>query len=264
MTDVTYDIDSLCEEYEEFRSVDNIGPESIWRFLDRANPNAARDTALLTELVQIDIQLNWMSWDKSLSAISETSSSVTLLGLFLKIPRLRDYINAFPCLTENGAGCLLILARCELESRSRWGDSIGCAYYLQNYGVLLEADFHVSPKLVKCMFDGSSIGRSIPCFVLRGRTVLGRQRTRDASDSFCEELVEGNRIVVANKHDTYVSREQLAVQLLNSTHAIVTNLSAANSIIIANVGTVQPNQSVVVKFEFVVRLPNRRLHFSAS
>jgi hypothetical protein len=86
----------------------------------------------------------------------------------------------------------------------------------------------------------------------------------DTSDSFCEELADGNRIIVANKYDTYVSREQLAVQILNSTHAIVTNLSSGNSILIANVGNVQPNQSVVIKFDFVVRLPNRRLHFSTS
>jgi hypothetical protein len=264
MTDVTYDIDLLCEEYEEFRSVGNVGPESIRCFLDRTHPHAAQDTTLLKELTQIDIQLNWMSWDKSLSAISEASSSTRLLELFMQIPRLRDYIQAFSSLAENGTGCILPLARCELEARSRWGDAIGCAYYLENYGILLEADFPGIPKLVKCMFDGSSIGRSIPCFVLRGRTVLGRQRSRDASDSFCEELIDGNRIVIANKHDTSVSREQLAVQILNSTHAIVTNLSAGNSILIANAGMVQPKQSTVVRFDFVVRLPNRRLHFSAA
>lgn len=264
MTNVTYDVDLLCEEYEEFRNIDNVGPESIRRFFERTHSQAAHDMVLLKELIQIDIQLNWMSWDKSLSAVSEASPSIRLLELFMQIPRLRDYIQAFPSLAENGTGSILPLARCELEARSRWGDAIGCAYYLENYGLLLDAEFPGTPKLVKCMLDGSSIGRCIPCFVLRGRTVLGRQRSRDASDSFCEELVDGNRIVIANKHDTSVSREQLAVQILNSTHAIVTNLSAGNSILIANMGMVQPHQSIVVRFDFVVRLPNRRLHFSAS
>ncbi|MCU0720560.1 MAG: hypothetical protein MUC83_12700 [Pirellula sp.] len=264
MADVTYDIDSVCEEYEEFRGANNVGPDSVRIFLDRIYPNAAHDISLLTELIQIDIQLNWMSWDKSLSAITDSSSSVSVLGQFLQIPRLRNYIQSFPCLAEIGSECLPLLARCELASRGRWGDSIGCAYYLENYGILLEADKQTFPKLVKCMFDGSSIGKGIPCFELRGRTLLGRQRSRDASDSFCEELADGNRIVVANKYDTYISREQLAVQILNSTHAIITNLSSGNSILIANFGTVEPNQSVVIKFDFAVRLPNRRLHFSAT
>ncbi len=255
-------IEELSERYERFRNASRKGPSSIDDFLV-ANHVGHADPRLISELVQIDIQLNWMSWDKQLANLVGRASPEQIHHSLESIPKLHDYkqlVQGQPGTADFSA--FQAAAQCEMEARNSWGDAVGLFYYSSKYRLELAADRYHRPICLTYAIDGTSLGRDTPKFELRGRTVIGRQRRKDPLSLFCEQLPLGNRIVVANHADNKISREQLTVQLLNRRYAVVSNLSTLNPVIIANIGTLGSNQSIIMPFDFSVRLPCRRLHFS--
>jgi hypothetical protein len=262
------EIDELCENYEDFRTPDNCGPGSIHKFLENMNLQHSVQPFLMSELIQIDIQLNWMSWDKNLARLLENSEVSKVLQALLKIPRMTDYIwfdLQHPSILEHDV--LLKMAECEMESREQWGDAIGATYYKSKFGILLPRDPHCPIVNLACRSDETSRFREVASFSVRGMTVFGRQRSTDPDELLEEESAEGNRIIVACKTDATISREQLAVQVLSRRYAIVTNLSNVNAVDVEGVGPLQPANSIVVAFDFSVRLPSKRLkrlHFQSS
>lgn len=259
------EIDELSQQFEEFRSSDRNGPQAINGFLSGIDEGTRSDPGLVTELVQIDIQLNWMTWDKNIVELVGHTDLNVIRSRFNSIPRLDDYVMLRMGQAGSAEFCAFqSAAQCEMEARNSWGDAIGLFYYNSKYGLELAPDRHHRPNRLICSIDGSSLGRDSPNFSLRGRTVIGRQRQRDPQELFLEQLTEGNRIIIASKLDNRISREQLVVELLNCQYAIVTNLSSQNAVVIANTGTLEPTRSAVLPFDFSIRLPGRRLNLSTS
>lgn len=257
-------IDQLSEAYEEYRTPDRMGPLSILQFLQEQGNVADPSPRLISDLIQIDIQLNWMAWEKRLPEIVESSNPADLRNRFLQIPRLENYLDVPPwsgCWRNRRA--FEAIARCEMESRNSWGDAIGPSYYAAKHGLRLPPDPHHSPNVVFCYFDGSSDGKEVFKFEFRGRTIIGRQRSVDLKQLFCDELPDGNRIVIAGRLELKISREQLLIELLSKRYAIVTNLSSINPLVTVGSGVLGPQCSEVLRIPFGLRLPNRRLSFTA-
>jgi len=257
------EIDQLSEAYETYRTADRSGPLSVTQFLQQHVRGANPSPSLISELVQIDIELNWVAWEKRLPAMVENLDFDTLRENFLRIPRLDDYLE-IPLLkvVSQNQPSLEAIARCEMESRNHWGDAIGPAYYLSKYGMRLPRESCHSPNSVFCYFDGSSSENRIFKFEYRGKTIIGRQRSSDIKELFCEELPDGNRIVIASRFEARISREQLRVELLNKRYAIVSNLSSVNPVVTVGLGVLGPKRSEILRIPFGLRLPDRRLSFT--
>jgi hypothetical protein len=257
-------IDQLVELYEgQFRTPSKCGPQSIREFRNHYLREIPSAELIVSELIEVDLQLSWMQWDKHLANRPESISADEVAAEFARIPRLEDYaflVGSPPANTEPWR----TIAKCEMEARYAWGDAIGPVWYMSQFGIQLKADDYFEPSFVHCKSEGSDIASSSPRFLLRGRTIIGRQRSRDQCSCFSEELPTGNRIVVASHRDPKISREQLAVQLLNPQYALVTNLSNLNPVMLVSFGLLEPRQSQVVKFDFSIRLPGRRLYFASS
>ena len=252
-------LDAICEQYEAFRTSLRCGPGSIEEFLGSIEIAQESLPLLVSELAQIDIQLNWMTWDKQLEKRVKERSCQEIETEFLRIPKFSDYASLVGGAFDSQA--ISDMAKCEMEARNSWGDAIGPQHYAKS-GIQLATDHHHHPNSLNYIVDGSIVGQNATKFVLRGKTVIGRQRSTDASDLFCEELADGNRIVIANRLEDIISREQLTIQLLSPKFALVTNPSAANSILVANRGQIEPNGSTMLKFDFTIHLPGRRMRFS--
>lgn len=259
-----FDKKQLVELYEvSFRTPKRCGTESIREFLSLFADGASSDIWLICELIEIDLQLSWMLWDKSLESRAEVVNAEVLEAEFQQIPRLSNYkslLDAQPAnkkLWEKIAGC-------ELEARYAWGDAIGPLWYQEQFGIQLRADAYYEPNLIHCKLERSAIDVSIASFPLRGRSIIGRQRSGDHCDFFSEELSTGNRIVIAGRRESKISREQLAVQLLSRKHVLVTNLSELNPVVLVASSSLEPRKSKVLKFDFSIRLPGRCLYFVAS
>lgn len=257
------DIDQLCAVYERYRTADRSGPKSVIQFLQEQGHGGNPAPSLISNLVQIDVELNWMAWEKRLPELVENQDLDTVREQFLRIPRLDDYLE-IPALkvVSQDQKSLEAMARCEMESRNYWGDAIGPVFYHAKYGLNLPPDPDHSPNFVLCYLDGSSIGKEVCKFEFRGKTIIGRQRSTDVRQLFCEESPHGNRIVIASHSERKISREQLLVELLNKRYAIVSNLSAINPVVTVGLGVLSPQRSEILQIPFGLRLPDRRLSFT--
>jgi hypothetical protein len=255
-------IDLICERFEEFRSSSVSGPLCIQGFLDECAIDLTSFSGLLPELIQIDIQLGWMRWSKQLADLVTQTNAAEIRNMFQRIPRLHDYAPLFEKSVLTNPQDWITIARNEMESRNSWGDAIGPIYYREKCSIELSRDSMYHPNLMTCYSDDSSDGRSAPRFELRGKTIIGRQRSTDPQSLFCNEFAEGNRIVIADRQDALVGREQLSVELLSPSFAIVSNLSSKNAVLVDHVGQLGPGNCLVLPFGFTIRLPGKRLRFS--
>ncbi len=256
-----FDAEQLVELYERhFRTPTRCGPQSIREFLLHHQVDVATRELLVSDLIEIDLQLSWMQWDKSIGNRIESTSAEVIDTEFEQIPRLDSYASLLGVPPENTQTWRRI-AKCEMDARYAWGDAIGPPWYKSQYGIGFQSDSLFEPNVVQCKWENTEAAVSNARYALRGRSIIGRQRSCDRYSSFSEELPTGNRIVVADLRDPKISREQLAVKLLNRKCALVRNLSELNPVMIVANGLLEPQQSQIVKFDFSIRLPGRRLYF---
>ena len=258
------EIDQLSEAYETYRNADRSGPMSVVQFLQEHDHGEKPSSLLISDLVQIDVELNWMVWGKRLPEMVENLDVDTVREKFLRIPRLDDYLE-IPLLkmVSQDPPSFQAMACCEMKSRNYWGDAIGPTYYFAKYGLIVPPDPSHAPNWGFCYFDGSSSRKNTFKFEYRGKTIIGRQRSGDVKGLFCEELTDGNRIAIAGRLESKISRMQLSVELLNTQYAIVSNLSSVNPVVKVGLGVLDPNQSEILRIPFSLRLPNRRLSFTS-
>lgn len=259
-------IDRLCESYEEFRSPTNNGPKSIENFLSRLHHGSEReqanDPSLLSELIQIDMQLNWMQWERNLGTLVEQSQATIIRQQMAAIPRLPDYT----CLIDQESNprfmdAIIATAHCEMEARDRWGDAVGPIFYKAKYAIDLSPNSRHEHVSMTCRKKGAGLQSEFPTFTIRGITSIGRRRSHDAEEFSQTELAEGNRIDIAHRSDDLISREQLTVELLSPKYTIVTNRSALNPVLVANAADLAPGQTTILAFNYILKLPRLRLHF---
>lgn len=258
-------IDSLCEAYEEFRSPTNNGPKSIEDFLSQLphglQPEQTNDPSLLSELVQIDMQLNWMQWEKNLGELVEQGDPANVRQRMASIPRLPHYTRLVkqpfsPCFLN----AINATAQCEMEARDRWGDAVGPNFYKVSYGLELSPNLRHENVAMACRKKGAGL-RECATFTIRGTTNIGRHRSHDAEEPSQRELPEGNRIDIVPQVDDLISREQLLVELLSRKYAIVTNRSTLNPVFVAGAADLAPGDTTILPFNFILKLPRMRLHF---
>ena len=176
------------------------------------------------------------------------------------MPSVDKYSSLFRSQSEFTAS-LDELAHCEFACRSQWGDSIGSRYYEHHLGISIRDPGQPKLRQMLCEFD-SSLNNANVVFPLNGKNAIGRQRSTDKLSSFVELLPDGNRIVVADRREAEISRNQLDVQLLTNKYAIATNLSSVNPVLLSDSTKLQPSECRLLSFPFSIGLPGRRLIFS--
>lgn len=259
-------IDRLCESYEEFRSPTNSGPKYIESFLSYLphglDRDQANDPSLLSELIQIDMQLNWMRWERNLRTLVDQSDASIVRKQMAAIPRLPDYT----CLinqesSSDSIEAITATAQCEMEARDRWGDAVGPVFYKAKYGLEVSSKWPHENVVMTCRKKGAGLQSEFPTFTIRGTTNIGRRRSQDAEEFSQNELAEGNRIDIAHRFQDLISREQLTVELLSPKYTIVTNRSALNPVLVANGADLAPGQTTILALNYILKLPHLRLHF---
>ncbi|MDX1930539.1 MAG: hypothetical protein SFV81_28705 [Pirellulaceae bacterium] len=250
------EIDDLCERFDSEWSRESCDSAAIVRFLSQNGCTQLTNSQLLSELIKVSIERSWMAWNKHLPSIAEHLASSEVLAEFLKIPRLDSFRSLFASAADFESS-LHDLVMCELLCRDLWGDAIGVSHYI-DLGVNLTFRPSGKHRKVRIVFD-SQTKQATNVFSLRGCTYMGRQRSTDAQDCFCTELKDGNRIVIAGWTEAEVSRNQLAIQLLNPGYAVVTNLSQVNPMQVYD-KVLQPKENMISSFPFAIQLPGRKLY----
>lgn len=249
-------IDEICESFESQWTKELAGSAGIQKFLASSGLHQVYAPGMLADLVKISCERSWMSWDKRLPTLVTRSTPTELLDEFHRIPRINDYRSLFQA--SDFASALNALANDESHCRDLWGDAIGSGYYQQALNAHVPATIPTKSRYVRCHFDYQSRATENN-FRIRGCTLLGRRRSTDSSDLLCDELCDGNRIVIASRLEAEISRVQLSIQLLHPSYALLTNLSQVNPIKCQD-RLLEPAQVVAVQFPFVVRLTGRTLY----
>jgi len=251
--------EEICDTFERGWTPQNRGPAEIQGFLDK---NLAKpfNAALVSDLIQIDLERSWMTWESDLSQSHANVGSEEILKRFADLPRLMDYRRLFGDVRLSEPH-FSQLVQIEYELRNQCGDMIGPAYYQHFFGVNVSDDWGPVLRRVHC--NGSeawcrTLAGGIP---LRGRNVLGRRRSTDGPDLDFESKPEGNRIVVAPRSESRVSRIQASVQMLSLNVACLSNDGSLNAIAISDGAPLKPGELRIIAFPFWLRLPNLMLNF---
>lgn len=255
------EIDSICEKFELHWSEQQAGPSGLCQFMDSNNIKRPYDCGLLVALATVDIERNWLHWDKYLNDHSDAESLERLLVRFRSLPTLQLYMDVFdPACKKDAAWTDLILS--EAISRAHWGDAIGPAYYLHCFGTEIPANASIPRHRLRIHCIGSMNDHEPMLEVpLRGLVRIGRQRSKDQSGIGWEELPEGNRVIVADKFERTISREQLTIQILSPQLAVIHNCSSTRTMGGLSDSALESGQSRLVSFPFIIKLPGRKLVF---
>jgi len=258
---MTHDeLDDLCEQFEDSWDASNTGFEAIRSFVSGLPNGTQSSNQLMMSLAQTDMEMSWVTWDKELHNLVDSTQPEVLLEKFDRLPRARNYFELFDS-SPPSVQHLNQLVRIEADCRTLFGDCMSDAYYQHSYGVGFNHISRSSPRSVNCrFFEATSLSDfKLP---LRGRCVLGRQRTSDLQSRSLEELSKGIRIVIAGRQESEISREQLACQLISNKIAVVKNLSSVNPLLFGSGKQLACFEAVVLKFPFTIELPRRLLTFA--
>ena len=253
-------IDDLSEEFESCWDFKTAGHVGLLNFLASQELEAQVDRRLAVVLIQVDIERSWMAWSKHVEKIGNETDAVQLIEQLSQMPSIDKYSDLFRSQSEF-TDSLDELASCEFACRSQWGDSIGSRYYEHHFGISITDSDQSQLRQVRCEFDPSLRNANV-AFPLNGKNALGRQRSTDKLSSFVEQLPDGNRIVVADRLDAEISRNQLDVRLLTHKYAIATNVSSVNPVLVSDFTKLQPSEGRLLSFPFSIGLPGRKLFFS--
>lgn len=254
-------IDNICERFELHWDLENSGPVYLCQFMESNGLQRPYDRRLLIALITVDIERNWLSWDEYVNRQSNTEVLGSLLERFHALPTLQRYKQALEITSTNDPDWLdLILS--EAIARAHWGDAIGPAYFRHHFDTDVPDNAccprHRLRVYSVCSMDSLEPTIEVP---LRGLVRIGRQRSTDCLGVGWEELPEGNRVIVADKFERTISREQLTVQILNPQLAVIHNCSSSPTMGGLSDSALESGQSRLVSFPFIVKLPGRKLVF---
>lgn len=281
-------MDSLAEKFDDHWEPHAKGSDFLSAFLDRtvwrtggAKPAsedhpADEDAELLADLIGIDIERSWQWWKKEVQRTWEAGRAARtlpkptvvpeLLMRFAELPGMEDYDQ----LTQSfslSRDTRRKIAQSECDARYHYGDSIGPPYFASRFGLEVEPPTDYSVVLVSRTLLPTEAEPDPRDYFLRGRSILGRQRSVDPTPRVCEERTLGNRLAIAPRWENIISREHLAIQLLSPDYAILTNISSKNNVEILGTDTevrrrvLKPTESLLLDFPFVTEIGNVQTHF---
>lgn len=260
MPNLSRHADDPCDEYSSQWQQSTSGPDGIAEYFGGTEKLSSVDRKSLSEVIRADIERTWEHWATSIEdQVQRNVDPDLLLKQWQQLPWFQSYAGLFTG-PEEMARFWAQLANIEAACRDRWGDAIGSPYYLHHCKVNTVGFARRTRRLLRCDFENNDEYTQL-LFPLRGRNEIGRQRSKDVEPYFCESLPSGNRIVVANRCESEVSREQLALQLLTPAVAVVTNQSQVNSIRLSPDCILAPGAKACACFPFTVQIPGRRLSF---
>ncbi len=258
MPDLSRNVNDLSDEYRSHWSISTAGVAGVAEFIGTSRHLRQIDPPSLVRVIQADLEKSWSHWATSAEELAKQSvSSDMLIEEWKRLPRFQNYAALF-----SGPEALrpfwAQLANCEAVCRDRWGDAIGSPFYEYYFEVTTQGYPRRQRRYLRCEFEHNEEFSQV-LFPLRGRNEIGRQRTKDTEPYFCETNADGNRIVVANRYESEVSREQMTIQLLTPNVAIVFNRSGVNSIRLATDAVLTPGANACTLFPFTVQIPGRKL-----
>ena len=255
--DSNLDQDRLIESFQQRWRAESAGADVVAEFVRLNELRAPTHAETIVELIEMDIELAWHCWARFVEREGVSRTPEQLREKMGALPTLSDYASL---LDELGCGDRARgeIARYEYEVREAFGDAIPAAHYLESFGIQLRIPSETSNRYVRPEGRGGSNRLRTAKLPLRGRSILGRQRSQDPSDLQMEGNSEGMRIIVAHRSETRVSREHVAVQLLTPSAAIVENLSGRNAVLLADGKALQPNEMLLQLFPFTLQFPHQR------
>ena len=247
-----------CEQFRSAWTLATSGVAGVAEYVARFGDLSQVDRNLLVNLIKIDLEFIWSHWaDRATQDVRAAVDPDLLIERWKLLPRFQNYSALFQS-REETSRYWARLANIESHCRDRWGDAIGSQFY-QHYFEVPTEDFLRRPRRhMRCEFDQNDEYSQI-LFPLRGRNEIGRQRTKDVEPYFVEANPDGNRIVVANRYEAEVSREQLMVQLLSPAVAVIFNRSGVNSVRLSPDQILAPGSKACALFPFTIQIPGRRL-----
>ena len=253
-------IDVLSEKFESCWDFETAGPVGILNFLAAEELELQVDQRLAVVLIQVDIERSWMAWSNHVEKKGKETNPTQLIEQLSQMPSIDKYSSLYRSQSEF-MDSLDELANCEFACRSQWGDSIGSRYYEHHFDISIKVPSQAKLRHLACEFDPSLRNANV-AFPLNGKNAIGRQRSTDKFTLFAEQLPDGNRIVIADRLEAEISRNQLEVRLLTHKYAIATNVSIVNPVLLSDYTKLQPSECRLLSIPFSVGLSGRRLVFS--
>lgn len=262
MPNLTMDLDWLdaqCELYEHNWTADHSGPDAVIAFaLELLQPTDTRLPLLLAPLIEVDIDRVWMDWRTKVSKQHEKHSPAEWCVQLASVPKLRDYLSAIAS-RKVEFSVAESLCQKEYDARQAWGDA-------QRWDIVASTWPNCSklPGKPAChRVEIQSKEFPIPRFFdLCGLTEFGRQRTTDDQSGVIVHEADASRVIVANRLDDTISRRLFSLQILSSTHVIVTSLSQTYPLPINLTTVLESNAASVVQLPFAFRIQELRLRFT--
>ena len=256
--DLSHQANDLCEEFRSGWTAATSGVAGVAEFIGKSGNLTEIDRRILVGLIQVDLEKTWSHWSNLAEDLVRQSTDPDLLiDQWKQLPRFQNYAALFNG-PEELCGFWAELANFEASSRDRWGDAIGTKFYEHYFEVTTAGFPRRQRRHLRCEFEHNEDYSQV-LFPLRGRNEIGRQRTKDAEPYFFEANPDGNRIVVANRYESEVSREQLTLQLLSPAAAVIINRSNVNSIRLSAELVLKPGEKAAALFPFTIQIPGRRL-----
>lgn len=260
MPDLSRQPDDLCEQYRSRWTVAASGVANVAGFITSTTTSslAETDRGFVVRVIQVDLEQSWSHWSNfAEEQVRQSISPDLLVEQWKQLPRFQNYAELFNG-PEEMCRYWAQLANIEAVCRDRWGDAIGTHFYQHYFEVATNGLARRQRRHVRCEFDHNEDFSQV-LFPLRGRNEIGRQRSRDTEPYFYECNPDGNRIVVANRYESEVSREQLTLQVLTPNVAVIINRSGVNSIRLAANTVLSPGTKACAIFPFTIQIPGRKL-----
>ncbi len=244
-----------CEGYRSQWNAASSGVLGVSEFIKQYG---SLDLEARARLIQVDLEECWSHWAETAEKrVGQSVPVDELIDAWKQLPRFQNYAVLFAD-EEEFCRYLPQLAECEAICRDQWGDGVGSPYYEHYFKIKTTGLARRQRRHLRCEFERNEDYSQV-LFPMRGRNEIGRQRRKDSEPYFCEVNPDGNRLVVANRYESVVSREQLTVQMLTPTAAIIFNRSGVNSVRIGTDIILPPGAKTCVLFPFTIQIPGRRL-----
>ncbi len=258
MAELTVKIDEIVGRFRQSWMHEHAGAKGVERFVSQLSLDVSSANDLLVALACCDLEQSWQLWcDHCAMKVQNEATADEVLERWHDLPHFTSYESVF---ADERAAALAAaqLAQCESACRDRWGDAIGPLYFRHYFRIETEEWMRRTRRHLRCEFETNAEYSQV-LFPLRGFCEIGRQRSTDKDAYFFQPQPDGNRVVIANRYEAEISRQQLSLQLVSPDVAVITNLSRINAVRVLPSRILKPGDRMAIAFPFTMVLPGRRL-----